>query len=129
MYEQFKVSLALGAELDAPAGVNIYLAQGIDNDGVPNFSGIYSTRQIALEALAEFALEELESLDYSAPWITMNYYEREKLTEEEFTLMSRNKMDAWKARNSLESIINAFWNPTENPDFDDSWSVRKIKVK
>lgn len=128
LYEQFKISIALGADLDAPVGVNVYIAEGFDYDGTPNFSGVYSSKNAALKALANFALEELESLEYDAPWINMDYFEREKLTNAEFDKISKRKMAEWESANPIESIINAFWNPTENPDFKESWNVRKIKV-
>jgi hypothetical protein len=128
LYEQFKIGIALGADLDAPAGVNVYIAEGLDYDGIRNFLGIYNSKNAALHALANFALEELESLEYDAPWISMDYFEREKLTNSEYDKISKKKMSEWKSSNSLESVINAFWSPTENPDFNESWSVRKVKV-
>lgn len=126
IYEPFKIAQSLGSELDAPAGSAVYSAVAYDADGEVNFSHIFSSRKAALTALKNFAIDELSALEYDAPWLNMTYHERAKLDGKEFSRISLEKLQQWLRRNSDEDVINAFWNPSENPSFADAWSITKI---
>lgn len=129
IYEPFKVGIALGAELNAPAGVYVYIAKGLDYDGNVNFSGVYSSYEKAVEAMKSFALEQLELLDSDAPWMNMPYFEREKLSGIEYYQIFNRKLNAWLSNHSDEAIIATYWNPEEDPIMSDAWSIIKEQVK
>lgn len=129
IYEPFKIGVALGAELDAPEGSLTYVAVGLDLEGRVNFWEVYSSEEKALHGLRDFALEQLESLAYDAPWVRMSYGEWEKLTGVEFDIISNRQLREWLNRVSLEEVIEAYWNPSENPDFSDSWTITRKLIK
>lgn len=128
IYEPFKVAQSLGSELDAPAGSAVYSVIAYDSEGQVNFSQIFSSRKSALSALKDFAIDELSALEYDAPWLNMTYQERAKLDGKEFSRISLEKLQQWLKRNSDEDVINAFWNPSENPLFSDAWTITKITL-
>jgi hypothetical protein len=126
IYEPFRIAQSLGSELDAPSGSAVYSAIAYDAEGQVNFSHIFSSRKAALSAMKDFAIDELSALEYDAPWLNMSYEARAKLSGKDFSDISQAQLSKWLKRNSDEDVINAFWNPSENPLLSDAWAIRKI---